>query len=876
MSGDYGIKIKNIEASTLIEYNNGLRDHYECKNAILTNSLFLDYLKKIGLDIYNECETRDVVCFEFNYGTRSYKSEMEHLHKIAVNAIKEYKIAYLSGDEYLIKRANNKREKINSLAELAYNNRDNYAEMSTEECRIKLYEEGISITYQNYKKPPETIHYKMLFRSTGKAKKGSVNFIRDELYEEAKEFLYMGIKLPEKNAMIVEASAYTPLISSGIVGKVRINPDNILVLEDVTRHYSRNAVSIELNEDKHCIAKWIDDYDMTNELFDGQALIDSSIFPEWASGYVLLRNHFTKMAAFNSNIQDFFKDWCNENNEDYETYQVKDCFGNYHYAKDIELITTTNATKFIKFNISYEYWCEWVRKNDNYFGVVKYSHPSKLGQFQKMSYQYTNSLDEDTIANVCQETVKYIEQMKNDEEVFKSFLRKNMNFSNDYEVLLDLCEWNPDFVRSSYFRDRKKIIISQYLYKAKTGEIIQNGDNLVIVGSPYAMLLYAITGDESVCDLDDTLFKEDGAIQCYTPRFEGDEYLAGFRSPFNGRFNMNYLHNHYDVRFDKYFNFSKQIIAVNMIGTDFQPRNNGSDQDSDSLYVTNQIDIVNHAKRCYVEYPTIVNNIPKDSRKYDNTPRDFALMDSNLSSSQRDIGESSNLAQICQSYRYTFEDKKYDDYVAILSTVAQASIDSSKRRFDINIPEEIAIIRKDMDINTHGYPRFWKVIRKDISLDKINNDIHCPMNYLQDIEIKKPSTKKNYVIPFGNFIVKEPLVDSRKKSRKVEELIEKYSLSLYNESVGEYLESGDYEWNNWLLMRSDFEALIEDIRKIGLSTNYKSMVIRLIKRAFVTEPEMLCNKKKLKAKTDKNKPLLMKVLYDVNPDLFLSCFKREI
>ena len=31
---EFGIKIKNIEASTLFEYNNGVRDHYEYKDAI--------------------------------------------------------------------------------------------------------------------------------------------------------------------------------------------------------------------------------------------------------------------------------------------------------------------------------------------------------------------------------------------------------------------------------------------------------------------------------------------------------------------------------------------------------------------------------------------------------------------------------------------------------------------------------------------------------------------------------------------------------------------------------------------------------------------------------------------------------------------------
>ena len=48
---------------------------------------------------------------------------------------------------------------------------------------------------------------------------------------------------------------------------------------------------------------------------------------------------------------------------------------------------------------------------------------------------------------------------------------------------------------------------------------------------------------------------------------------------------------------------------------------------------------------------------------YDNSLKNFALIDNKLAASQLTIGESSNLAQICLSYSYNFKDKKYQDYV---------------------------------------------------------------------------------------------------------------------------------------------------------------------------------------------------------------------
>ena len=867
---EFGIKIKNIEASTLYEYNNGVRDHYEYKDAMFTNSLFSDFLKDNGLKIWNEESTRDLICIEFNFGSRSYEEEIDHLIKIAKAARMEYKLAKSHKYKTQIVKKKNKRNKIAKLIQEAGKNKDNYHKHSKEDIRKIFYNEGVNIEYISRKrngdiKKKETIHYKMLYRSTGKAKKGSCMFIRDKLYKKAINFLYMGIKLPKNNAPIVEISAYAPLVSSAIVGRVKINPKNILILKDVDRSFKTNVVSIDTDKNKNCIANHVQDYILKNTLFDGQALIDSSIFPSWGNGYILLRHHFCKMASFSCNIQKFFKDYFGDN---YYSATVKDMFGNDHYVKDIELITTDNAMKWLKFDKSYDYWCEKVYENNCMFGIVKTAHESKLGNVQRMSYQMVNSLNENIMDHVVKESIEYVIKLKQDNEAFLNFLRKNRNFSNDYEVLIALCEQNSDFFRSSYFRHRKRKIIENYVFNLKNGKIIQNADNLVIVGSPYAMLLYAATGNEKSVDDDDTFFVEDGTIQCYTDRFNSGEYLAFFRSPFNSKNNLTYLHNTYNKKFEKYFNFGKQVIAVNMIGTDFQDRNNGSDQDSDSGYTTNQPDIVEHARKCYIDYPTIVNNIPKEKNVYSSTMDDFAKLDNNLSNSQLDIGESSNLAQIAQTYACNFPDQKYVDYVCILSVIAQIAIDSAKRRFDIDTSQEIKRIKKDMDISEHKYPAFWSVIKKNFNKNNLNYDLNCPMNYLYNLTIPEFHSSES-TLPMTHFFLKPQENINRKKCKKVEELISKYSMQLFEYNVGE---SND---DDYILLRNDFDDMINDIIKIKISKNYIGLFAWLIDRAFMITPQVSRNNVKIKSCISKNKSILLKTLYQINSAILLKCFSKN-
>jgi len=877
---EYGLKIKNFQAGSLYGYNLGIRDRLDSTNAMLTNSLFSDFLKENGLTVWKGESTRDVICIEFEYGTRSYEEEIDHLNKMEKELKKD--------EELSDKQKEEKQQKISYLREQAILNKDKYVKKSNEEIRIIYYTEGVDVNYKTHNKKgeiikEECIHYKMLYRTPGKAKKGSCMFINEKLYDKAREFLYMGIKLPEKNSPIVEMGAYSSLITSSIVGKVQILPEQILVVKDVDSFFNTRVISVETDENKHCRAIPVENYQVKNTLFDGQALIDTSIFPSWGEGYVLLRHHLCKMAAFHANIQQFMKDYFGN---EYEIATVTDMFGNKILAKNIKLITTDNALKWLKFDVSYDYWCDWVRANNSMFGIVKTAHQSKLGEVQRMSYQMINSLDLNIMPQVVQCSMDYIEQLKTNDDVFLDYLRDNKNFSNDYEVLVALVEQNRDFLRSEYFRDRKKNIIQTYVLNFKNGKIIQNADNLVIVGSPYAMLLHSV-GDN--VDNDNTFNAEQNSIQCWTERFNDGEYLAEFRSPFNSKNNMGYLHNVYHEYWDKYFKFGKQIIAINMIGTDFQDRNNGSDQDSDSLYVTNQPDIVTYAKHCYQHYPTIVNNIPKEKNNYDLSLENFAIIDNTLAAAQLAIGESSNLAQICLTYTYNFDDQKYKDYVCILSVLAQVAIDNAKRRFDIDLNNEIEKIQTDMDIKANGLPAFWSIIKKDKRKcknakerarrrkkmkerikAKINKKLNCPMNYIFDVEIGKFRSEET-TLPMDHFFNFYEAPANRRKSKRIEELIQEYSLNLFKYNINPDDEDDDY-----LLLRSDYEKLIKDIQGVYISKNYLDLMSWLINRAFRIGSGVKRNKKEMISTINTNRSLLLKVLYDINQDAFLACFSKNL
>lgn len=139
------------------------------------------------------------------------------------------------------------------------------------------------------------------------------------------------------------------------------------------------------------------------------------------------------------------------------------------------------------------------------------------------------------------------------------------------------------------------------------------------------------------------------------------------------------------------------------------------------------------------------------------------------------------------------------------------------------------------------------------------------MNAVHALTIGK-SNYKNDTIPIGEYYINHPNSETQKRSKAIEGLIEKYSIKLFN-----CKKKND---EDYLLLRSDYEDMLEDIRKISLPDKYIGLMSWLINRCFMITPSIISNRGKIQSRLSKNRPLLLKILYDLNPNLLLKCFKK--
>lgn len=921
---EFGIKIKNISAGMLYDVNLGIRDYFTYTDAMLNNSLFSFFLQRNGLTVYggkkskkenskNE-STRDIVCLDFDFGSRSYEDELDRLTKLLETDL---------SDE--------SKERIEHAIQKVQSKKEFYSEKNRGQIREQFYNDGVDITYKTKNKDgsiknEETIHYKMLFRTSAKAKLGQVIFINETLYEKAYDWLTIGLgtKMAHDNAKIVEMSAYAPLTTSTIIDTIPIPVEDILILNDQDSHFHTiaNIVKAETyldkegNKKKKCIVTQ-EETAVKNTIWDGMGIIESALLPDWVNGMALLRNHLFKMCGIRGHLQLFFKDWCQKHGYDYETHQVQDMFGNWHYLKDIKMITTDNAIKWKKFidlmggtlQSAYSYWCNRIHADGDIWGIVKTDHPSKLGEYQQLSYQMINTLPctKEDVREIAQTSIDYVALLKSNNDAFETFLRKNANEVNHYEMLADLYQQNPQFGNCKWFRQEKSEIIKAYVRRLRKGKIFVNGDNLTVFGNPYALLLYAVGED---WQKDPTLQKETGVIQCYTNRFNDKEYLAAFRNPHNSPNNVCYMHNVYSDELQRYFQFSPNIVAINCIETDIQDRANGMDEDSDFMLFTNHPTIVKCAKKCYAEYPTIVNALKESGVTYHNTKTDYAHMDNKFSGSKMGIGWSSNLAQLAMTYYWTEKSKEnpdkeklrelYDNFI-ILSVLAQIIIDGCKREYEIVGEDEIkrisklpcmTLVKESGEFTKNGksklikcdFPEFMKYTKeikhtkngKELPFDqvtekktklrsRINYELQCPMNWLEGWLNKIQGISTSNTTPTSDFFVKMEGKPNNRQMSKIRSLVEKYDLFVKSIYV---TESEEDTIADKIVAESD--SLLEELKKIKIGNLVT--INRLIETSLGLETGVGASKKLLGINTRYTRKML-NCLYRMDKDKFLNNFK---
>ncbi|WP_313069806.1 hypothetical protein [Lacrimispora sp.] len=688
------------------------------------------------------------------------------------------------------------------------------------------------------------INYCRMKRSTGSARVGKCLFINETLFNPLLKFSSSGIDLKYGQEIDLAAyEGYIALPSSSIVGTLPIKPENILMIDDYDSVFKDDV--IETHDENGWLRTTEKKCDITNTIWDGQSLMDISLFAEYSEyGMVLLRNLMFKSCCFNCNIQQWFKD----NN----ITDVSQLNGKTRAAKieDVKLITTPSSIKYLKFNT----WDNWLNNLYPNFGIVKHDKKTHFfgGRLVQTHYQLINTLQmsKDEVREFLQESLDFAQMLRDRPEVVRHYIKypdideldplsKPICTKND--VVYNFLCINENFVKTKYYQEFLTDLLRSYYKNLKNGHVYVHGNYSTLLGNPIEMLLQSIGKFKGKSQI--------GIGKIHSTRFKYNKTLLASRSPHVTIGNIWLPHNTENILIDCYVNLTNEIVCINSIGENVLQRLSGADFDSDTVMLTDNELLIRAAKRNYnlFKTPTSFVSARKVKRYY--TPEQLADLD--IKTSVNKIGEIVNLSQELNSLLWNkmYSGARYNDIkelyydVCQLDVMSGIEIDKAKKEFDIDNSKELDKLRQKYDNDVREFdsdengelikgrkkmPHFFSHISRQKGYYNPNKKHYCKyhtsMDYVQTIingfRIKNPYKKDwlPFVSILDNSLFRTSGVNQQQINR-IYSILNRYNNERKNIFSSETFTKEDKN-QRALVLR---ERLIADIESetMGFSTIYR-------------------------------------------------------
>lgn len=642
------------------------------------------------------------------------------------------------------------------------------------ELRRELYENGFicdGIKYVRYK------------RSAGSSRVGKCLFVNEVVAKRMARWDRCGLIIRENAPLELSAyEAYIALPMSSIIDTMTINPENILIVDDFESKFKDSAIAVEEKDGRLTASK--KEVNISNCIWDGESLLDVSMFGEYADkGMLLLRNRFFKTCAFNANIQKWFAD--------NGITQVGQLNG-FTLAKDIsqvKLITTPSSVKYLKFG-TVEKWLENIETT---FGIVKHEKATHFfdGRMVQCHYQLLNTLQlsYEAVEELLKPSLEYIGAVRQDAAVLRyhigyAFKNEEDNafspITTKNEIVFKLLGVNDKFCRTKIYKDFRDAIVKGFFRNLKRGHILLNGNYSTLLGNGLELLKHSIGTFNGKSEI--------GTGNIHSHRFEYGKTILGSRSPHVTMGNILLAENVANAEIDKYFNMTNEIVYINSIGENTLQRLSGADMDSDTMLLTDNELLVQTARKNYGVYlvPTNCVSAQKTKRHYNSADRS----DLDVKTSVNKIGEIVNLSQQLNSLYWerlnsgmsVQENEELYCDICKLDVLSGVEIDKAKKEFTIDSGKEIDILKKKYHLEEDGKvlkPMFFKMITSengyDLPPDTIYRYFDTPMDYLQKIitsaNYRQARLTNKDIIPLMD-IIKKPTIKAGTYSLMRDKIIE--------------------------------------------------------------------------------------------------------
>lgn len=849
------VQILSIEGKDLLTRNYKVNKNTIRKGS-LDDSMEVDKIKTLGKKIIkldknkNRYYTNDVITVTFKYACKGDRDLTDEEYE---------RVESLKLTLSLIK---NKEERKQIKEQIRIAER----KINKKDIRHQLYKYGFNINIDGKNK-----HFVRYKRTSGSARVGKCLFISDKLAKEMIDWSFAGIEHSEGTSMdCAGMEAYISLPTSSAIDRFKLKAENVLLIDDCYSKFKDTVMATKFINEEYDdngnivggdLYTDVDTTDIKNNLFDGESLLDKSIFEEY--GYsdkatLQLRNRFFKGIGVNTDIQKFFKD---NNITDISQLNGKTIATD---IKQIKLITTPSSIKYLKFG-TFEQWLAHIEEN---WAICKYEKPQHhFNGMAQTHYQLLNTLgmSKKEMEDFLEDTINYINLLKTDIAVFKYHLGINTDIEDEEEIeqknelpyyidssndfILNMLEINEDFEYTKMCKNYRKESVKSYIRNARRGHILVEGNYSIMVSCPYEYLLASIGKFDG-----NSLLKP---FECVSSKFKDGERLLGVRSPEPTMANIAMFTNTTNKILDRYFNTnSKEVLYLSPINNNIMEQLSSCDFDGDAILITNNKYLVKAGDRLseiidvngvkIKRFLTSTDFTPKSSIKRRYTAEDLA--DTDIKCSANKIGEIINLAQMLNSlywdkkYKGASEEELLELYkdISNLNILSCIEIDRAKKISPIDARKELEKIRQKHTLGT-GFikidgekkevkvrPMFFKYL--DGGMNYKFKRFETGMDYLNKILDEKIKRKDLYAkeLPLSSILIKKKV---RKTNRRTIDKIKKIIKDMKNDfnriwasdlenKYESYMEAKNYYYSELSKYKINDEIIYTIINRISKSDSF--------------------------------------------------------
>lgn len=439
--------------------------------------------------------------------------------------------------------------------------------------------------------------YVRLLCGAGNARRNTVFFVQEDIYEQLDKILCNG----HKDLKITENkyNAYYALSNSATYS---VSEPRVCVVPDLEIKMNKTVDWIEEKEINDEI--YAKDMELTFNLWDGMGVCSPELAEKWSNDLDLdyipssfcIRNYFVKGMVCVFDFHKFSKEVAGK-------HIIKDLYGNEVDTDNIDMIITESQFKLWKGYDSWQDYIDCCKENDGRWGVTKFSpKEDKTAVFTNYQFLQVLNLDtEDKIEELCKPTVKWLSNITSQDPNFTllylmgSICDRDLTLFNEEEIL-DLFNsldpivraliLNRDLINDTYIKSKLARYLNAKINESYIGKLLVNGNFQTMLSDPYGLCEH-IFGMEVK-----GLLKEGEHYSKYWSSRHVKKVVA-MRAPLTWRSESNVLNFKDTLDVHDWYKYLDSGIIYNVWGCDCM-QHADSDFDGDLVFTTdNQVMIDN-------------------------------------------------------------------------------------------------------------------------------------------------------------------------------------------------------------------------------------------------------------------------------------------